>query len=94
MKLTEKPQAFRLGKVVLIAGVAALLNSCAEVKSQQKPIKIDGSSTVYPITNAMAKNSQTTNPNTKVETGCSGTTGGFRKFCTKEVDIVTASRPN
>lgn len=93
MKLTEKPQTFRLGKFVLIAGVAALLNSCTGVQSQQKPIKIDGSSTVFPITNAIAKNYQTTNPNTKVETGFSGTTGGFRKFCTKEVDIANASRP-
>lgn len=93
MKVTEKPQVFRLKNFVLIAGVAALLNSCAEVQSQQKPIKIDGSSTVFPITNAIAKNYQTTNPNTKVETGFSGTTGGFRKFCTKEVDIANASRP-
>lgn len=93
MKVTEKPQAFRLKNFVLIVGVAALLNSCAEVQSQQKPIKIDGSSTVFPITNAIAKNYQTTNPNTKVETGFSGTTGGLRKFCAKEVDIANASRP-
>ncbi|XWK85947.1 MAG: PstS family phosphate ABC transporter substrate-binding protein [Phormidium sp.] len=93
MKLTKKPQAFRLRKFALIVGVAALLNSCTQVQSQQKPIKIDGSSTVYPITNAIAKNYQTTNPNAKVETSFSGTTGGFRKFCNKEVDIANASRP-
>lgn len=93
MKATEKPQASKLGKFALIVGVAALLNSCSQVQSQQKPIKIDGSSTVYPITNTIAKNYQTTNPNTKVETDFSGTTGGFRKFCNKEVDITNASRP-
>ncbi|MFB2882311.1 PstS family phosphate ABC transporter substrate-binding protein [Floridanema aerugineum] len=93
MNATEKPKAFRLRKIALIVGVAALLNSCAEVQSQQKPIKIDGSSTVYPITSAIAKNYQKTNPNTKIETGFSGTTGGFRKFCAKEVDIADASRP-
>lgn len=93
MKATEKPQASRSKKIALIVGVTALLNSCTQVQSQQKPIKIDGSSTVYPITSAIAKNYQTTDPNTKVETGFSGTTGGLRKFCAKEVDIANASRP-
>lgn len=93
MNATEKPKASRLGKFALIVGVAALLNSCAQAQSQQQSIKIDGSSTVYPITSAIAKNYQTANPNSKVESGFSGTTGGFRKFCTKEVDIANASRP-
>lgn len=93
MKATEKPKAFTLGKFALTIGVAALLNSCAGAQSQQQPVKIDGSSTVYPITDAIAKKFQAANPNAKVEVNFSGTTGGFRKFCAKETDISNASRP-
>jgi len=56
-------------------------------------IKIDGSSTVYPITEAVAEEFQKTNPNTRVTVGISGTGGGFQKFCAGETDISDASRP-
>jgi phosphate transport system substrate-binding protein len=56
-------------------------------------IKIDGSSTVYPITEAVAEEFQQTNPNTRVTVGISGTGGGFQKFCRSETDISDASRP-
>lgn len=56
-------------------------------------IKIDGSSTVYPLTNAIAKDFQQQQPNTPVSVEFSGTTGGFRKFCAGETDINNASRP-
>lgn len=57
-------------------------------------IKIDGSSTVYPISNAVAQQYLKSNGNkTKIEAKFSGTTGGFRRFCAGETDISDASRP-
>lgn len=56
-------------------------------------IKIDGSSTVYPVTEAVAEEFQKANPNVKVVVGISGTGGGFKKFCNGETDISNASRP-
>lgn len=57
-------------------------------------IKIDRSSTVYPITQAIAKDFQADpNNKTQVEVKISGTTGGFKKFCAGETDISNASRP-
>lgn len=57
-------------------------------------VKIDGSSTVYPITEAVAEEFQLAKKNAiKVTVGISGTGGGFKKFCRGEVDIANASRP-
>lgn len=56
-------------------------------------IKIDGSSTVYPITEAVAEEFGNKNPGIKVTVGISGTGGGFKKFCAGETDISDASRP-
>lgn len=56
-------------------------------------IKIDGSSTVYPVTEAVAEEFQKQNPKAKVTVGISGTGGGFKKFVAGETDISNASRP-
>lgn len=57
-------------------------------------IKVDGSSTVYPITEAVAEEYQAEYKNKwKVTVGISGTGGGFKKFCRGETDIQNASRP-
>jgi phosphate transport system substrate-binding protein len=55
-------------------------------------IRIDGSSTVAPLTEAVAEQFQADNPNVKVTVGTSGTGGGFEKFCAGETDISDASR--
>ncbi|HEX7478087.1 MAG TPA: PstS family phosphate ABC transporter substrate-binding protein [Polyangiales bacterium] len=55
-------------------------------------IAIDGSSTVFPITEAVAEEFQKTNP-AKVTIGVSGTGGGFKKFCAGEIAVAGASRP-
>lgn len=62
---------------------------------QQKTVKIDGSSTVYPITQAAAKAFEQTpsGKNINIAVAFSGTSGGFRKFCSGETDISNASRP-
>jgi phosphate transport system substrate-binding protein len=56
-------------------------------------IKIDGSSTVFPITEAVAEEFQKKNPSIRVTVGISGTGGGFKRFCNGETDISDASRP-
>ena len=57
-------------------------------------VKIDGSSTVFPITEAVAEEFQKAKKGAiKVTVGISGTGGGFKKFCRGETDISNASRP-
>ncbi len=56
-------------------------------------VTIDGSSTVYPITEAVAEEFTLANSGVKVPTAFSGTGGGFKKFCLGETDINDASRP-
>jgi phosphate transport system substrate-binding protein len=56
-------------------------------------IALDGSSTVFPISEAVAEEFQKANPGIKVTVGISGTGGGFQKFCRAETDISDASRP-
>ncbi|MBL7870921.1 MAG: PstS family phosphate ABC transporter substrate-binding protein [Cyclobacteriaceae bacterium] len=55
-------------------------------------IRIDGSSTVYPITEAIAEEFRVKQPSINVTIGVSGTGGGFKKFCRGESDINDASR--
>ncbi|MFF7771815.1 PstS family phosphate ABC transporter substrate-binding protein [Streptomyces massasporeus] len=56
-------------------------------------VKVDGSSTVAPLTSAAAQLFQGENPGVTVTVGTSGTGGGFEKFCAGETDISDASRP-
>jgi phosphate transport system substrate-binding protein len=62
--------------------------------AQAQVVKIDGSSTVFPITEGVAEDFQKAKKNAvKVTVGISGTGGGFKKFCRGETDISNASRP-
>lgn len=76
--------------------IAGFLSASATVVipafAADKIIKIDGSSTVYPITEAVAEEFQKAQK-IKVTVGESGTGGGFKKFCRGETDISNASRP-
>ncbi len=56
-------------------------------------ITVDGSSTVAPISKAVAEDFAKSNPGVKVPVGTSGTGGGFKKFCSGDIDIADASRP-
>lgn len=79
------------GAGLLMAGVLGLLFACSEPASL---IKIDGSSTVFPITEAVSEEFQTvTKGKFRVTVGISGTGGGFKKFCRGELAITSASRP-
>ena len=76
-------------KAWVIAG--ALL---AAAPAYAQIVKVDGSSTVFPITEAVAEEFQKAKKNAiKVTVGISGTGGGFKKFCRGETDISDASRP-
>jgi len=56
-------------------------------------VNVDGSSTVFPITQAVAEEFNGAAPDVKISVGVSGTGGGFKKFCAGETDISDASRP-
>ena len=56
-------------------------------------IVVDGSSTVYPVTTAVAEEFAKIAPNVRISVGLSGTGGGFKMFCPGETDISDASRP-
>ncbi len=83
-----------LRKNLIAAAVTALAAGAAAPSFADALIKIDGSSTVYPITEAVAEEFQKAKKNAiKVTVGISGTGGGFKKFCRGETDISDASRP-
>jgi phosphate transport system substrate-binding protein len=66
----------------------------APAYAQTQIVKIDGSSTVFPVTEAVAEDFQKAKKQrVKVTVGISGTGGGFKKFCRGETDISNASRP-
>lgn len=79
-----------------LASVAATVTlTVSSVQSQGVPtVKVDGSSTVYPITEAIAEDFQKAKKGAaRVTVGVSGTGGGFKKFCAGDIDISNASRP-
>jgi phosphate transport system substrate-binding protein len=79
-----------LARTTLFAALTAVLSAGAHAQI----VKLDGSSTVYPISEAVAEEFQKAKKNAiKVTVGISGTGGGFKKFCRGETDIANASRP-
>ncbi|MEX0638691.1 MAG: substrate-binding domain-containing protein, partial [Burkholderiales bacterium] len=73
--------------------LAAAVLTAAPVFAQEV-VKIDGSSTVFPVTEAVAEDFQKASKGKyRVTVGISGTGGGFKKFCRGEIDISDASRP-
>jgi phosphate transport system substrate-binding protein len=81
-----------ISKSLQIAALVAATLSISNALAAEKVIKIDGSSTVYPITEAVAEEYQIATK-VKVTVGISGTGGGFKKFCRGETDVQNASRP-
>ena len=76
--------------IAIVLWIAAAMITTAH--AADKIIKLDGSSTVYPISEAVAEEFQN-KTKIKVTVGESGTGGGFKKFCRGETDISDASRP-
>jgi phosphate transport system substrate-binding protein len=84
--------------VVSGAALAALTSACGGGGASTGTagptlIAIDGSRTVFPVSEAVAEEFQKKNPTTRITVGTSGTTGGFQKFCRGETAISDASRP-
>ncbi|TBW26659.1 PstS family phosphate ABC transporter substrate-binding protein [Gramella sp. KN1008] len=83
-------------KILAIAVVAFTMIACGNNKGQNGDesgtITVDGSSTVYPITEAVAEEFRAVKPRVNVTIGVSGTGGGFQKFTRGETDISDASR--
>jgi phosphate transport system substrate-binding protein len=85
-------------KYVVIFSVVLFLTSCSGRSGGKGgnlagEIRIDGSSTVYPITEAIAEEYRIEQPDVRITIGISGTGGGFQKFTRGEIDINNASRP-
>lgn len=68
-------------------------NAPAEAAKLSGEIKIDGSSTVFPLTEAAAEEFNKEHADVRVPVGVSGTGGGFKQFCAGEIAIADASRP-
>lgn len=86
----------RLVWCVAIIGFLGVFGSGSHLAhaDQTALIKVDGSSTVYLLTEAVAEEFQKANRGSiRVTVGISGTGGGFKKFCRGETDIADASRP-
>lgn len=77
-------------KTLTFVAAASLLAS--QAAAQDATVTVDGSSTVFPISEAMAEEFQNAT-GTRVTVGSSGTGGGFKKFCRGETDVTGASRP-
>lgn len=83
--------------VVCVAGLAIACGGGGTPEGEQGgltgTIRVDGSSTVFPISEAVAEEFKKANRGVDVAVGISGTGGGFQKFCRNETDISDASRP-
>ncbi len=97
--ITNIKQIFKVRTWGTVAISLSLLSACASVpESAIKPIKIDGSSTVFPITEAVLETyrneaAKEAIKEIPIEGEFSGTGGGFNKFCAGETDVNAASRP-
>jgi phosphate transport system substrate-binding protein len=97
-----KRTSFRRGIVPGVAALALALSACGGSDAGASTggssgvsgsVAVDGSSTVFPMSDAAAELLAEENPDVKVTVGESGTGGGFEKFCAGETDISDASRP-
>ena len=96
MKSTSIRWAIAPGIVALSLALAACgggQTASGEGAGASGSVAVDGSSTVFPMSNAAAELLSEENPNVQVSVGESGTGGGFEKFCAGETDISDASRP-
>ena len=85
---------FRNSALVAALAFGTTVAITAGTALAQQVVKVDGSSTVYPVTEAVAEDFQKSKKNAvKVTVGISGTGGGFKKFCRGETDVSNASRP-
>lgn len=87
-----RPMSPRVGSIVLSLVLVAACGGDAG-DGLQGEVVIDGSSTVFPVAEAVAEEFQIEHPGVRVSVGISGTGGGFSRFCAGETDLSNASRP-
>ncbi|WP_299041617.1 PstS family phosphate ABC transporter substrate-binding protein [uncultured Thermosynechococcus sp.] len=91
---TSAKNVTRLGVIAAIAAISSTVIPAAFSQQSAPVVRIDGSSTVYPVTEVAAEQFQKQQGGKiRVTVGISGTGGGFKKFCRGETDISNASRP-
>lgn len=88
----KQTSALLLGAGILAISLSSI-SACAQDIKLSGSIKVDGSSTVYPITEAIAEEFAEASPRVRVTVSVSGTGGGFKRFAAGEIDISDASRP-
>ncbi len=90
--ISKRPYLFMLLRLAVAFNLCLWTTSCGGKKRLKNDIRIDGSSTVLPITSAIAEEYGKVEPRVRILVGKSGTGGGFKKFLAKETDINNASR--
>lgn len=94
MKTVSFRPGLRIGVLAGLVLMVLALAACGDDGSGLTgSVKIDGSSTVFPIAEAMGEEFQLLHRKVRLTVGVSGTGGGFKKFCREETDVTNASRP-
>jgi len=100
VRLRSRSMVRATAGLALVASLAACGQSAQDARGGRAPagsgpslVALDGSSTVFPISEAVAEEFQKVEKSIRVTVGISGTGGGFQKFCRAEIDISDASRP-
>lgn len=96
---TSSLQMIKILKILTFISTALFISACSQDEAGQESggqltgtVSLDGSSTVYPISEAIAEEFLAVAPRVRVTVGVSGTGGGFKKFLAEETDINDASR--
>src|SRR5215467_10148798 len=89
---SNNPRSIAMNIKIVGLGALFALSLGVHTAARAATIEVDGSSTVYPITEAVAEEFQS-NGGSRVTAGISGTGGGFKRFCRGDTDISDASRP-
>lgn len=91
--MTRTPTAAFLASVLIaVCMLGAGPQDKPNLKEMKGAVRVDGSSTVYPLSEAVSEEFSAVAPKVKVTVGVSGTGGGFKKFAAGEVDVANASR--
>jgi len=81
----------RLRAAVAVAATGLLIGCAPTARSAV--VQVDGSSTMFPLTEAIAEEYVRARPDARVTVGISGTGGGLKRLCRGEIEIAAASRP-
>jgi len=92
MRATNMTKLFILRTLLSIITLVGLIPTASSAERLRGTVSLDGSSTVFPISEAVAEEFNAVQPRVRVTVGVSGTGGGFKKFLAGEIDINDASR--